>query len=53
MSRRKVRARDIARQWNVSIWSVYDWVRAGRIPSIRIPPGNRSLRFDPQAVVGV
>lgn len=40
-----INAREVARQLNITPWTVYDLARRGLLPSIRIAP--RCVRFDP------
>ena len=38
---------EAANRLGISIWTLYNWVRAGLLPSIRI---NRKILFDPKDV---
>ena len=43
-----VKAKDIARIFDLTLGRVYELARTGRIPYI--PVGKRAMRFDPEAV---
>ncbi len=42
-------SQELARHLRRSVWSIYDLVREGRIPTVRLRPGG-NLLFDPEAV---
>lgn len=46
---RLMTASELGRVLRVPERSVYEWARAGKIPSVKV--GDRLVRFDPDAVI--
>ncbi|MBK9178731.1 MAG: hypothetical protein IPM45_04010 [Acidimicrobiales bacterium] len=46
MSTPAISPRTAALRYNVSMWTIYDWIRKGKIPTRKIPSGR--LRIFPE-----